>query len=205
MSFDWLTIAKRLEAIVQIGLTYSENEYDRERYEEIRSISHQILNEYTDTPLIKIRELFGQETGYPTAKVDIRAVIFRGDKILLVQEKSDGHWSLPGGWADVGFTPSEVAVKEVKEEAGLVVTAEKILAILDKKCHQHPPSLFHVYKIFLLCNEKGGKLSTGIETSDVNFFELENLPSLSTERITHDQIGMVFDQYKKDNYDTVFD
>jgi len=205
MSFDWLAIAKRLEAIAQTGLYYSNDDYDKERYEEIRIISHQILNEYTDTPLIKIREIFSKETGYPTPKVDIRAVIFRRDKILMVREKSDGQWSLPGGWADIGLTPSEVAVKEVEEETGLIVTAERVLAILDKKCHQHPPSLLHVYKIFILCNEAGGSLASGIETTEVNFFELSGLPPLSAERITLEQVRMVFDQYKKGNINILFD
>lgn len=205
MSFDWLSAAKRLEAIAQTGLTFSKDAYDRERYEEIRSLSHHIFNQYTDTPVIKIKELFKHETGYPTPKVDIRAVIFREGKILMVQEKTDELWSLPGGWGDIGFTPSEVAIKEVKEETGLVVVAERVLAILDKKCHQHPPSAFHVYKIFILCKEEGGELSPGFDIAAVEFFESTDLPSLSLERITSDQIEMVFNQYREGNFNTVFD
>jgi len=194
--FNWLDIAKRLEAIAQTGLTYTQNEYDKERYEEIREISHMIFHHYTDEPIEKIYDLFTKDEGYPTPKVDVRGVIFRNEKILLVKEKLDRHWALPGGWADIGLTPNEVVIKEVKEEAGLVVKPDRLLAVLDKKMHNHPPSPLHVYKMFILCIETGGKLSAGIETLDVDFFELDHLPPLSIERNTHEQLVMVYDLYK---------
>ncbi len=194
--FDWLEIAKRLEAIAQTGLSFTQNEYDMERYEEIREISHTIFHHYTEAPIEKIYDLFAREEGYPTPKMDVRGVVFRGDQILLVREKLDQCWALPGGWADIGLTPNEVVVKEVKEESGLLVRPDRLLAVLDKKMHNHPPSPLHVYKMFILCRETGGDLSAGLETSEVGFFNLENLPALSTERNTIEQLRMIYEQFK---------
>jgi len=205
MAFDWLNIAKRLEAIAQIGLTYSQDDYDTERYQEIRDISHQIFNHYTDTPLEKIQNLFSRENGYPTPKVDVRGVIFQDKKILLVKEKLDGMWALPGGWADIGFTPSEVVVKEVKEEAGLDIAPVKLLAVYDKKCHAHPPSALHVYKMFILCAITGGTLNPGMETLEAAFFSRDKLPELSVERNTPEQIHLFFKNRLNTEAPTLFD
>jgi ADP-ribose pyrophosphatase YjhB (NUDIX family) len=194
--FSWLEIAKRLEAIAQTGLSYTQNEYDEERYQEIRGISHAIFHHYTEAPIEKIHDLFAREKGYPTPKMDIRGVIFRGDQILLVREKLDRCWALPGGWADIGLTPNEVVVKDVEEESGLVVKPDRLLAVLDKKRHNHPPSPLHVYKMFILCKETGGKLAAGMETLDAGFFAISNLPELSTERNTIEQICMIYELYK---------
>lgn len=150
MSAKWLEWAKQIQAISQIGLAYSKDVYDLERYEMLRDLSLEIMSEYTDLHQEKIRDLFANETGYATPKVDIRAVVFREGKLVLVREKLDGFWALPGGWADIGLSPSEVAVKEVKEEAGLEVKADRLLAVFDKKFHEHPESPYHVYKF--LCS-----------------------------------------------------
>jgi ADP-ribose pyrophosphatase YjhB (NUDIX family) len=194
--FSWLEIAKRLEAIAQTGLSYTKNEYDEERYQEIRGISHAIFHHYTEAPIEKIRDLFEREMGYPTPKMDIRGVIFRGDQILLVREKLDQCWALPGGWADIGLTPNEVVIKEVEEESGLLVKPDRLLAVLDKKRHNHPPSPLHVYKMFILCTETGGKLAAGMETLEAGFFAISDLPELSAERNTNEQIRMIYELYK---------
>jgi ADP-ribose pyrophosphatase YjhB (NUDIX family) len=203
MEFNWLDIAKRLEAIAQTGLAFTENMYDRERYEELRDIGHSIFHHHTDTPVEVIHEFFSGDHGYPTPKVDIRGVVFRGDRVLMIQEKADALWALPGGWADIGYTPGEMAVKEVKEEAGLDVKPVRLLAVLDKKCHNHPPSPIHVYKIFILCEELGGELKPGMETTDAYFFPPGELPALSMERNTAEQIKMIFD-LKNDPYAPAF-
>jgi ADP-ribose pyrophosphatase YjhB (NUDIX family) len=192
MSFNWLDIAKRLEAIAQTGLAFTESDYDRERYEELREIGHRIFQRYTETPVEVIHDLFSRENGYPTPKVDVRGVVFRDNQILMIREKLDGLWALPGGWADVGYTPGEVVVKEIKEEAGLDVVADRLLAVLDKKCHAHPPSPLHVYKIFILCQESGGTLKPGMETTGADFFDQNDLPPLSTDRVTVEQLNMMF-------------
>ena len=202
--YKWLEIAQNLQSIAQAGLTYTDNKYDVERYEQIMQLSKDILSDYSDIHMEKLDEIFKLEKGYLTPKVDVRAAIFRENKILLVKEVIDGKWALPGGWADVGLTASEVVVKEVNEESGLEVSAKKLLAVFDKKCHPHPPELYYVYKMFFLCKEIGGKLKIGIETSDLGFFEANNLPELSTNRNTLSQVELMF--YLKNNPgETLFD
>jgi len=200
-----LEIAKRIQALSQAGEHYSDNQFDIERYKELSHISAEILAILSDEKISKIKSLFTNETGYLTPKVDIRGVVFKDDKILMVKEKSDGRCALPGGWADIGLTPSEVVNKEVKEESGLEVIAKKILAVFDKKCHPHPPSPYHVYKIFILCEIIGGKIKKGIETSEVNFFEIDHLPKLSTQRNTIFQIKTMFDLKDKPDFPAIFD
>ena len=203
-NYKWLEIAQNLQSIAQAGLTFTDDKYDIERYEQIMQLSKDILADYSNISMDKLNEIFSLEKGYLTPKVDVRAVIFKGDKILMVRETIDGKWSLPGGWADVGLTPSEVVVKEVKEESGLEVGAEKLLAVFDMKCHPHPPEIYYVYKFFFLCRKIGGVLATGIETSEVGFFGLDDLPELSTNRNTFSQIEKMY--YLKNNPGaTVFD
>lgn len=190
--------AQRLQAIAQAGLTYAANSYDLERYEEIRRISAKLLQELTDEPFEKILRVFASETGYQTPKVDVRGVVFRhGDEILMVQEKIDGNkWTLPGGWADVGYTPFEVAVKEVEEETGLVVKPVRLLGIFDKRKHRHPPQPWYVYKIFIQCECAGGNLVEDTsETAGARWFNQSDLSGieLSTDRITAVQLESMFD------------
>ncbi len=199
METKLLSYIKRVQAIALNGLAYSTNSYDLERYEELKQISFQILAELSGTELTKIQELFATETGYQTPKVDVRAIVIKEDKILMVREKIDNCWSLPGGWADVGYSPGEVVTKEVWEETGLQVKPTRLIGVLDKKFHPHPPSPYHVYKIFIQCEITGGKLQPGMETSDVRFFAKENLPELSTDRITEPQINLVFKHLNNSN------
>lgn len=192
MEPKWLQWAKQLQAIAQAGLTYSKDTYDLERFEDIRKISLEIMSEYTKVDTTCIRDLFANETGYATPKVDIRAVVFQGTKILMVKEKTDNSWALPGGWGDIGLTPAEVAVKEVQEESGFKVKAVKLIAVMDKKCHPHPPSPYHVYKMFIQCEIVGGEAQEGVETSSVGFFAKDDLPPLSIPRNTESQILLAF-------------
>lgn len=192
MEIKWLDWAKELQAIAQTGLTYSKDIYDIERFEQIRQISMEMMAQQTNADMATIKDLFANETGYATPKVDVRAVVFQGGKILMVKEKSDGGWALPGGWADIGLSPGEVAVKEVKEEAGVHVKPVKLLGVFDKKRHPHPPRPHHVYKIFLQCEIIGGELMEGVETSAVEFFGKNELPKLSIDRNTESQIQRMF-------------
>jgi ADP-ribose pyrophosphatase YjhB (NUDIX family) len=206
---NFLTIAKRLQSIAQAGIFYSEDKpFDRERYEEISQLSVQILSNLTDEPIEKIGNLFTQERdGYQTPKVDIRAVVFNeSGEILMVKEKVDGCWSLPGGWADVGYTPAEVAVKEVQEETGLEVKTIRLLAVMDKRNHPHPLEGWYVYKIFILCEKSGGTISKKTtETSDIQYFSLENLPPLSEPRNVYSQIKMMFEYRDNPKKEVYFD
>ncbi|BBI36438.1 NUDIX hydrolase [Cohnella abietis] len=205
METKWLEWAKQIQAIAQTGLTYSKDVYDTERYEALRDISVDILANYTSVSKEKISLTFASELGYATPKVDVRGVIFRENKILLVREKHDGSWALPGGWADVGFSPSEIAVKETKEEAGFDVVPVRLLAVLDKKFHNHPPGAYHVYKMFIRCEIVGGQAEAGVETSDVDFFSLDNLPELSLERNTVEQIQAMFDFLENPDKEVILD
>jgi len=196
-NYAWLDMAKRMQALAQSGLEYSDNKYDRDRYQQMRQLSLEIMHDFTDLKMDKLVGIFASEQGYQTPKVDVRGVVFRGNQILMVRETIDGNWSLPGGWADVGLTPSEVAIKEVWEESGLVVVPERMLAVLDKNKHNHPPDMFHIYKIFILCRETGGELKGGMETSETGFFGPDKFPPLSVPRITTEQISLMY-EYKND-------
>jgi ADP-ribose pyrophosphatase YjhB (NUDIX family) len=188
-----LAVAQRLQAIAQAGITYRNSPYDAERYEEVRELSAELLQALNDEPLERIVCAFASETGYPTPKVDVRAVLFRGHgEVLLVRERSDhDRWTLPGGWADVGYSPFEVAVKEAREETGLAVEPVRLLALFDKRKHDHPPHPWHTYKIHVECRAVGGELqSQTLETSGAQWFRAEELPALelSTERTTLAQL-----------------
>ena len=201
-----LDLSKRINALSEIGLTYAVNQYDIERYHELRSISRQLMSKVIGQPIQTLEGLFRNEHEYKTPQVDIRAVVFdRQDNLLLVREKADGMWSLPGGWADVGFSPSEVAVKEVQEETGLMVQPERLIAVFDKKCHPHPPHLHYVYKIFIGCKLLGGELQTVFDTLDANFFAENNIPVLSQERVTTEQVRLLFEYNRDPNKPAMFD
>jgi ADP-ribose pyrophosphatase YjhB (NUDIX family) len=205
MAFDWLKIAKEIQSLSQAGLTYSENIYDRDRYRQLRELSIRIVHEYTHLPTEKIRILFASEEGYQTPKVDVRAVVFRAGKILMVRESSDGLWTLPGGWADVGYSPFEVASKEVSEEAGIQVTPVRLLAVFDKMKHAHPPDLYHVYKIFIHCIDSGVETCSGMETIDTRWVNRDEIPPLSLLRITKEQIHYMFEFYDNPSKEVMCD
>lgn len=189
--------AKRIQALAHIGLTYSPNPYDLERYEELRDIALQLMEIATGHPLEKLAAHYGDTKEYVTPKVDVRGVVFDGEKILLVKESADGHWALPGGWADVGYTPKEVATKEIYEETGLTVTPTRLLAVLDKRVHAHPPALEYSYKLFVECQKDSGSLRPSHDILDCGFFARNDLPPLSLERVTPEQIALMFSY--KDN------
>lgn len=200
-----IELIKKIQAIAFAGLEYCENDFDRERYVELKKLSQQLFAELTDTSIEKIENLFANEVGYQTPKVDVRAVVFKENKILMVKEKIDGCWSVPGGWADIGYSPSEIAIKEAKEEAGAEVRPVRLLAVIDKLKHDYPISPFHIYKLFIQCELLNDAISSGTETSDVNFFSIENLPPLSAARITEEQISMLFRLWENPSEQVVFD
>ncbi len=204
VQLKWLEWAKQMQAISQAGLEYSRDVYDIERFQQLRELSVEIMQQYTAVESDQIRELFAGETGYATPKVDVRGVVFQAGRILLVKEKLDGHWSLPGGWADVGLSPKEIAVKEVREESGFIVAPIRLLGVMDKKFHHHPPSPWHIYKLFILCEITGGAASTDTtETTEVGFFAENELPPLSVGRNTEQQIRTLF-QHLRDPQLPVF-
>lgn len=197
---------KRIQALVEIGLEFSENSFDRERYDELREITLQMLEKMTDVPINKIIPVIEDKNGYKTPKVDVRAAVFNEkNEILLVQEKVDKRWAMPGGWSDISYSPAEVAEKECFEEAGLKVKASRLLAVMDKQKQNMPPAFEYVYKIFLLCKKMSNSISTGTETIDVQWFNENNLPELSTPRNTQKQIRMMFEYYRGERKEPYFD
>lgn len=191
---ELLMLAKRIQAIAENGLHYSENDYDQDRYGDLEDISTRMIALVTNLSHETIKVATPEKNGYRTPKIDVRSVIFNDrDEILMVKERVDSCWSLPGGWCDVGYSPTEVAEKEAFEEAGIRVKASRVLAIFDKKCHEHPEDLFYTYKIFIECKAEDFGISTGMETLDVGFFRQNELPELSTPRNTSYQIQKMFD------------
>ena len=205
---DWLLWARRLQGIAQIGLTFVQDPYDKERYEQIRALAAEIMAGYSSADLTRIEELFTEQSGYATPKVDVRAAAFREDgALLMVREATDGRWSLPGGWADVNQSPREAVLREVREESGFEVAIRKLAAVFDRSLHGHlPPRPFHVYKLFFLCEIAGGTAQTSLETTEIGFFAEANIPAdLSIGRIVPYQIGRMFAHYREPGLPTEFD
>ena len=201
----WLDIAKKLQSIAQAGLEYSKDKYDLERFEEIRKISIDIMEGYTDMEREKIRNLFAGETGYQTPKIDIRAAIFHENKILMVREKLDNRWSLPGGWADIDLSLKENLVKEAMEEAGAKIIPERILAVYDRNRNTNILFPHSVYKIFVQCKYLESKFVENIETEETGFFSVDQLPELSETRNTASQIKMCFRYKDRPFHEPYFD
>jgi ADP-ribose pyrophosphatase YjhB (NUDIX family) len=197
---------KRLQALAEIGLAYSDSNYDIERYEEIHEICLEMLGKLTDVPIIKIKAIIQENHGYKTPKVDVRAVVFNPEgQILLVQEKVDGLWALPGGWADVGYTPRMIAEKECFEEAGLTVKSSHLIALMDKTAQQMPPEFEYVYKLFIWCEPIGTQISSGHETDNVGWFNEHELPELSKPRNIESQIHLMFEYLRGEKTEVYLD
>lgn len=203
--YQWLKWVQQLQAIAQNGLTYTKDVFDQQRFEAIQQIAAEIAAHHSDVPQEKILTLFQKESGYATPKVDVRGAVFQQDKILLVQEKVDQLWTLPGGWVDIHDSPREAVEKEIVEESGYVCKAKKLLAVYDMERHAHPPQVAHIYKMIILCDLINGNPTTSIETTAVAFFDEHNLPALSINRITHDQIKRIFEHKRNMNLPTDFD
>jgi len=202
----WLDWSKRLQAIAQSGLTYAHDPFDLERYKALRQMAAEMLAEGSGLEQAVILGLLEKETGYATPKVDVRGVVFRDDKLLLVREQSDGKWTLPGGWAEVCASPAENVVREVYEESGFVTRATKILAVFDRSKHPHePPFAFHVYKLFLLCSILGGTETVSLETDSVGFFGEQEIPELSITRVTPAQVSRMFEHHRDPDLPADFD
>lgn len=200
----WLTWAVEIQSIAQCGLAYTDNVYEMERYERLRDIAAEMLSYKTDIPKDKVKTLFCNEEGYQTPKLDTRAAIFKDNKILLVHEKN-GTWSMPGGWVDVLESIASNTVKEVREEAGLNVEVERVIAIQDRNRHNVPVYAYGVCKVFLLCNVTGGSFIENIETTGYDYFTLEALPHLAEEKCNKEQIEMCFQAYADENWKVQFD
>lgn len=204
----WLHWARELQALAQTGFAFSRDPYDRQRYEALRRIATDMLAAETDAPRAVIADLLSRDAGYATPKLEVRAAVFdaRG-RILMVREVQDGHrWTLPGGWADVGITPADNTVKEVREESGYDVRVVKLAAAWDRGRQGHPPSMWATCKLFFVCELVGGEARTSIETSEVAWFARGELPAdLSLGRVLPRQIERLFEHAAQPELPTDFD
>lgn len=194
---QWLDWAQRLQAIAQDGLTFCRDPFDIERYHQIQRIAAEMLagagiSEPKEHQLQQTFAWVTSETGYATPKLDVRGVVFGEGGILLVRERRDGRWTLPGGWVDVGDSPREAVEREIREESGYEARAVRLLAVYDRNRHAHPPHPQHIYKLFILCDLVGGAPSESEETDGVGFFPEDALPELSLGRVTPWQITRMF-------------
>ena len=200
----WLELAIEIQSLAQNGLAYTNNVYDKERFERLRDISAEMLSMKSDLSLEKVKDLFCNEKGYQTPKLDTRAVIFKDDKILLVKE-NNGTWSLPGGWVDVLESVASNTLKEEKEETGLDVVPKRIIAIQDRNKHNKPIYAYGICKIFVLCEVIGGKFEKNIETIETNYFSLDELPLLAEAKTNKEQIEMCFKAVNDESWQVQFD
>ena len=200
----WLELIIEIQSLAQNGLAYTNNVYDKERFERLRNISAEMLSMKSDLSLEKVKDLFCNEKGYQTPKLDTRAVIFKDDKILLVKE-NNGTWSLPGGWVDVLESVASNTVKEAKEETGLDVVPKRIIAIQDRNKHNKPIYAYGICKIFVLCEVIGGKFEKNIETIETNYFSLDELSLLAEAKTNKEQIEMCFKSVNDESWQVQFD
>jgi len=204
MQTQLLKWARSLQAIGQTGLYYAGNSYEKERFEQVRNIAAEMIAAVSNLTTDQILQYYRAEFGYATPKVDVRGVVFKDSKILLVREIADrGRWTVPGGWADVNESPAEAVVREVYEESGYQTEAVRLLAVYDReKQEPQPPYPFHIYKLFFLCEITGGTARPNLEASEIAFFEKDRLPELSVSRVTENQIRHFFD-YKEHPVETI--
>ena len=200
----WMDWAREIFSLSQSGLTYSGNEYDIERYKRLQEITAEIIANQSDIEKESVLESFSMQAGYITPKVDVRGAVVREGKILLIQEQADGKWAMPGGWADLGNSPASVAEREVWEESGFRVKAEKVVAVLDAN-RIEPFEFYHAYKIIFLCKLLEGEPRTSHETLAVDFFAPDHLPPLSTYRTDETMLQEVFAHIENPDRSTMFD
>jgi ADP-ribose pyrophosphatase YjhB (NUDIX family) len=197
--------ARKVQAIAQTGLAFTRDPFDRERYTQLAELVAELLSRELAIPLGAARELWAGEHGYATPKVDVRGGVFRDERVLLVRERADGRWTLPGGWVDVNDAPSEAVAREIFEESGYRARAVKLAALVDKNRHPHPPGVHHIYKLFFLCELLGGEPAASSETDAVEFFPVHALPSLSTGRVLASQIERLYQHRLDPSLPTDFD
>ncbi|HEA30603.1 MAG TPA: NUDIX domain-containing protein [Leeuwenhoekiella sp.] len=194
-----LNMIKQVKSLAEAGLVYNSENYDAERYEELRRIALEMMSVLSQQPVETLDDFFLPVNDYPTPKVDVRALILNEKKeILMVKEQIDGKWTIPGGWAEIGLTPAESIVKEVREEAGFSVRPVRLLAVLDKKCHPHPPEAHYLYKMIFYCEIQKGTIDPNFDIQGVDWFPLDSLPELSTDRILESQLQLLCDLASKE-------
>jgi ADP-ribose pyrophosphatase YjhB (NUDIX family) len=201
----WLTWAREIQSLSQTGLAHAATAYDTKRYERLTEIAAEIVHDHTGLPKERVLRHFLAQPGYATVKVDVRGAIIRDGKILLVQERTDQRWCMPGGWADVGEFPSDMVIREVLEESGFEVAPRKIIGVYDANRGPEPMEFFHAYKIVFLCEITGGQARPSEETMAVEFFGFDGLPPLSSHRTNERHLAEVQAHLRDKNRPAAFD
>lgn len=198
---------KKLKALADTGLVFATDGYNRDRYEQILEISLELMAQISDNNVEELKTIFAPVIDYPTVKTDVRALVLSEDKkqVLMARESVDGKWTLPGGWADVGDTPSEAVIKEVHEETGIHARPVALLAVFDKRMHPHPPQPYYIYKLVILCEAISGELKSGFDMTGAAYFDIDNLPELSEDRIVKSQIELLYKKAVDNDYIAYFD
>ena len=201
----WLEIAREIQQLAQTGAAFAETGYETDRYKRLNEITAEIIEHHTDLEKESVNKVLMQHPGYATPKIDVRAAVFKDGKILLVQESTDNCWAMPGGWADVGNIPSEVAIRETKEESGFDIDPIKVIGVYDANRVGGKLEFFHAFKIIFLCELLGGEATTSDETLDVRFFDFDNLPTLSINRTNEKHLNEIKLHLKNPDRKTFFD
>lgn len=197
--------ARKVQAVAQTGLAFTQDIYDRGRFQELQELAAELVAAELEIPLGEAKSFWKGDDGYATPKVDVRGAVFKDDQVLLVRERSDGKWTMPGGWVDVNDSPSDAVVREIFEESGYRAKALKLAALVDRNRHPHPPSVHHIYKLFFLCEITGGSPATSDETDGVDFFPINALPELSIGRTLPSQIARMHEHWLNRDLPTDFD
>lgn len=200
----WIEWAQEIFSMSQAGLTYSQNPFDIERYKRLQEITAEMIASQSELDKQSVLESFSMQAGYITPKIDVRGAVVRDGKILLIQERADGNWAMPGGWADLGNAPASVAEREVWEESGYRVKAKKVVAVIDANRFE-PMEFYHAFKIIFLCELVGGEAQTSHETLAVDFFDPQRLPPLSVNRTNEGMIQEVFAHLQNPDRPTAYD
>ena len=200
VSENLLNQIKQVKSLAEAGLVFNKENYDAERYEELRSLALEMMSIVSNKPVDQLKDFFLPEQDYPTAKVDVRGLILNDqNQVLLVQETVDHKWTLPGGWADVGLTPAENVLKEIEEETGFKAEVIRLLAVLDKRNYPHPPQTHYVYKLCFLCKIQEGSFDPNFDIGGVDWFDMNTLPELSADRILEEQLVKLVKIVQDDN------
>jgi len=201
-------IGIKLAALAQDGLTFAAGDYDLDRYRQVSQLAAELLAVLSGRPAAELALELGRDSGYATPKIDVRGAVFDDrERVLLMREKIDGRWSMPGGWADPGDAPSAAVTREVLEETGYPSSAVKLIACWDRELQDNPPPLpVHVYKLFFLCRRDGpARPPQPLETLDVGWFGLDALPPLSLSRVSHRQLARALAHHRDPSLATEFD
>ena len=201
----WLGFARELHSVAQTGLHYTKDPFDTQRYDRLRVMSSELMALGSGSAVERIAHLFAQDVGYATPRVGVRGAVFRDNRILLVRELTDGRWAMPGGWCDVNQTAGQCVEREIWEESGYTARAVKLAAVWDRGRHGYPPYPFTIYKMCFICELTGGAPRPSVETSEIGFFDENQLPELSPGRNQPHQVRRMFAHYRNPGLPTEFD